>query len=517
MRIKLRTEEKTNVKNSVGRLFFTIISILLQIGWIVILMIYLNNYSTIISTTTSILALLLVLRIYGMHTNAAFKMPWIILILVFPILGLSMYFLFGNSFSGRVMAKRYALINDELALAKIQDLPILDELERSDPFLANQARYIYNYGKYPIFQNTDIEYYPDALLGLNAQLIALQEAKSYIFMEYHAIEESKAFFKIKDILAKKVKEGVIVRIFYDDIGSIGFINQDFIKRMEMEGIECRVFNPIGPILHMFMNNRDHRKITIIDGTIGFTGGYNLADEYFNLTHPYGYWKDTGIKMTGDAVRSLTLMFLEMWNSMKKTDLAYETYLCTTSYVAKEQGFVQPYADSPLDDEYMGENVYLNLIKSSKKSLFITTPYLIISDEMSRELGLAAKRGVDVRIVTPGIPDKKIIYQVTRSYYAGLVHSGVRIYEYTPGFIHAKQFLSDEETAIVGTINLDYRSLYHHFENAVLFSQCQAVKDVATDFNHIFDESLEVTLAYHAKRIPLLRIGQCILRLLAPLL
>lgn len=452
-----------------------------------------------------------------MHTNAAFKMPWIILILVFPILGLSMYFLFGNSFSGRVMAKRYAVINDELSLSKVQDSCILNQLEQNNPFLANQARYISDYGKYPVYQNTDVEFFSDAMLGLNAQLAALEEAKSYIFMEYHAIEESQSFFRIKDILTKKVKEGVEVRIFYDDIGSIGFINQDFIKRMEIEGIECRVFNPIGPILHMFMNNRDHRKITVIDGTIGFTGGYNLADEYFNLTHPYGYWKDTGIKVTGDAVKSLTLMFLEMWNSMKKSDLTYDKYLCTTSYIAKEQGFVQPYADSPLDDEYMGENVYLNLIKSSKKTLFITTPYLIISDEMSRELGLAAKRGVDVRIVTPGIPDKKIIYQVTRSYYAGLVHSGVRIYEYTPGFIHSKQFLSDNETAIVGTINLDYRSLYHHFENAVLFSQCQAVKDVVADFNHIFDVSLEVTKTYRAKRLPLLRIGQCILRLLAPLL
>lgn len=517
MRITVRTEEKTNVKNSIGRLFFTIISILLQIGWIVILMIRLNNYSAIISTGTSILALLLVLRIYGMHTNAAFKMPWIILILVFPILGLSMYFLFGNSFSGRVMAKRYALINEELSSQKVQDPIILNKLELSNPFLSNQARYIFDYGKYPVYQNTDVEFFSDATLGLNAQLAALEEAKNFIFMEYHAIEESESFFRIKDILSKKVKEGVEVRIFYDDIGSIGFINQDFIKRMEIEGIECRVFNPIGPILHMFMNNRDHRKITVIDGTVGFTGGYNLADEYFNLTHPYGHWKDTGVKMTGDAVKSLTLMFLEMWNSMKKNDLTYDKYLCTASYSAMEQGFVQPYADSPLDDEYMGENVYLNLIKSSKKTLFITTPYLIISDEMSRELGLAAKRGVDVRIVTPGIPDKKIIFQVTRSYYAGLVHSGVRIYEYSPGFIHSKQFLSDDESAIVGTINLDYRSLYHHFEDAVLFSQCQAVKDVGTDFNHIFDISLEVTQTYRAQRLPLLRIGQCILRLLAPLL
>lgn len=513
----MRAEEKTNVKNSIGRLFFAIISISLQIGWIVTLILRLNNYSAIISTVSSLLALLVVLRIYGMHTNAAFKMPWIILILVFPVLGLCMYSLFGNSFSSKVMAKRYEEINHELDQITVQNPLIIDELEEKDFFLASQSRYIYNYGHYPLFQNTDIEFYNDALKGLEAQLLALENAKHFIFMEYHAIEESDAFLRIKAILAKKASEGVEVRIFYDDIGSIGFINRDFIKRMEKYGIQCRVFNPILPIFHVFMNNRDHRKITVIDGTIGFTGGYNLADEYFNITHPYGHWKDTGIKLRGDAVKSFTVMFLEMWNSMKKTDVDYQKYLGDSNYIAKEQGYIQPYADSPLDDEYMGENVYLNLIKSSKHQLYITSPYLIISDEMSRELGLATKRGVDVRIITPGIPDKKIIYQVTRSYYAGLVHNGVRIYEYTPGFLHSKQFLSDSVTAIVGTINLDYRSFYHHFENAVLFTQCKAVKDVQKDFEQIFEVSYEVTEKYQDKRLPLLRIGQCILRLLAPLL
>lgn len=212
-------------------------------------------------------------------------------------------------------------------------------------------------------------------------------------------------------------------MFYDEVGSIGFIDRGFIRRMEEIGIQCRVFNPVVPVLKPFMNNRDHRKITVIDGQVGYTGGYNLADEYFGITHPFGHWKDTGLRLTGDAVQSLTLMFLEMWNAMEDTDASYTRYLPDITYKASRPGFVQPYADSPLDDEYMGENIYLNLIQSAKHYLYIATPYLIISDEMTRALCLAAQRGVDVRILTPGIPDKKLVYRMTRSYYAGLVRRG----------------------------------------------------------------------------------------------
>lgn len=315
----------------------------------------------------------------------------------------------------------------------------------------------------------------------------------------------------------RAAHGVEVRIFYDDVGSIGFINHDFRKRMEENDIACRVFNPIIPVLSVFMNNRDHRKITVIDGKVGFTGGYNLANEYFNITHPYGHWKDTGIRLEGDAVKSLTVMFLEMWNAVKKTDQDYQKYLPETDYQAKQDGFIQPYADSPLDDEHVGESVYMNLIAHAKKEIYFTTPYLIITDEMNRALGLAAKRGVDVRIVTPGIPDKKLIYKVTRSYYAGLVRQGVRIYEYTPGFIHAKQCVCDGEAATCGTINMDYRSLYLHFENGAFLYNCDAVKEMRKDFEHIFTESTEVTEKYKSGRSAVLRGTQCLLRLFAPLM
>jgi cardiolipin synthetase len=271
-----------------------------------------------------------------------------------------------------------------------------------------------------------------------------------------------------------------------------------------------------PFLNIFMNNRDHRKITVIDGKVGFTGGYNLAEEYFNRTHPYGYWKDTGIMLTGDAVRNLTVMFLEMWNAVRKTDMDYDKYLPKVEYTAKEQGFVQPYADSPLDHETTGENVYMNLIKNAKHEIFFTTPYLIITDEMSRELRMAARRGVDVRIVTPGIPDKKMVYQMTRSYYSELARNGVRIYEYTPGFIHAKQCVCDGESATVGTINMDYRSLYLHFENGVLMYHYDAVAEIRKDFEDIFAASTEVTEKYNGRKSVPARMGRGVLRLFSPL-
>ena len=541
--MKMRAEQKTAVKNSIGRLVFVALSVLLQVIWICVQAMKLNRYSTWISVATSVLTLVVVVLLYGRRTNAAFKMPWIILILAFPVLGLGMYLLFGRKEATRLVRERFERIDQSLDGLLIQDKAVRIKLQQTDRMAANEAAYIWNYAKYPIYQNTDVVFYKEASEGIEAQKQALNQAKHFIFMEYHAIEDKQSFGELKEILARKAKEGVEVRLFYDDIGSIGFINTDFIQRMEAEGIQCRVFNRLMPVLNVFMNNRDHRKITVIDGKIGFTGGYNLADEYFNITHPYGYWKDTGVRLEGDAVRSLTVMFLEMWNAIKGTDTDYTPYFLQDGAQPHEaglagsvadrdvgaaqsdaniaadsaSGFVQPYADSPLDGEPGGENVYMGVVKAASEYVYFTTPYLIISDEMSRELCLAAKRGVDVRIVTPGIPDKKLVYRVTRSYYAQLASAGVRIFEYTPGFLHAKQCVSDDVTATVGTINLDYRSLYFHFENGVFLHRCEAVRKVREDFEDIFPVCREVTEQYAKKQSAAMKFGQCVLRLIAPLL
>lgn len=292
--------------------------------------------------------------------------------------------------------------------------------------------------------------------------------------------------------------------------------------MREQGIQCRVFNPLKVVVNMFMNNRDHRKITVIDGRVGFTGGYNLADEYFNITHPYGYWKDTGIKLTGDAVRSLTASFLTMWNAIDHTDSQadYDKYLdaADNTYKAVDsECYVQPYSDNPLGQDRIGEDVYLNILKNAKDYVYITTPYLIITDEMERELRLAVKRGVDVRIVTPGIPDKKMVYKITRSYYEPLCSAGVRIYEYTPGFCHAKQWVSDDEVSVVGTINMDFRSLYLHFENAVFTYNKGLAAKVKKDMLNNFEAGREVTKDYAKDVIRPLKLGTCILRMISPLL
>lgn len=509
--------KRESVKNGIGRALFVALSLVLQVGWVVALLMKLGDYYAYISFLTSLLALAMVLRIYGRYENANIKTSWIILILLAPVFGLCLYFLCGRTGATAAMRRRFDVVLRDLADKLPQDHAVMGALEQRDMAIANQARYVKRYANYPIYQNTDVDYYARAEDGIEAQKAALRRAEKFIFMEYHAIEDGVSFHEVEEILVEKAHQGVEVRLIYDDMGSIGFISHPFLKRMREKGIQCRVFNPLLPVLNVVMNNRDHRKITVVDGQVGFTGGYNLADEYFNLTHPFGHWKDTGVRLTGDAVRSLTVTFLEMWNAIKRSDGDCDGYLPPSTHTAAEGGYVLPYADSPLDDERVGENVYMNLVKNAKRYVYIMTPYLILDDEMNQELGLAAKRGVDVRVMTPGIPDKKLVYKVTRSYYAGLVRNGVRVYEYTPGFLHAKQFVCDDEAAAVGTINLDYRSLYLHFENGVYLYGCQAVLDIRRDFDETFPLCRDVTESYLGRRSAALRLGQCLLRLFAPLM
>lgn len=512
------TEEKREaIPNSVSRMLLAGIGVLLQVLWIFWLALKLNDYSTAIQVCTSVLTFLITLRIYGLHINSAYKISWIILILLFPIFGLTIYLLFGRSGAVSVMRRRFG---ENMTMLRRYHAPILQQrraLPYPDRITRNHARYLQDRAGYPAYDNTDVTFYGDTCEALEAQKTALRSAEKFIFMEYHAIEDASAWQELEDILAERAAHGVEVRVFYDDVGSIGFINSKFVKKLAGRGIQCRRFNPVIPILNVFMNNRDHRKITVVDGRVGFTGGYNLAEEYFNRTHPYGQWKDSGIRLEGDAVRGLTLIFLELWGATQKAAPEVERYLPDVPYTARENAVVLPYADNPLDDEATGENVYLNMIRSAKDYVYITTPYLILSDEMQRTLRLAASSGVDVRIITPGIPDKKLIFSVTRSYYAQLAAGGVQIYEYTPGFIHAKQFVADDKAAAVGTINLDYRSLYLHFENGCWFCGCQAVQDVRADFEALFPQCENVTPQYSGQRSLALRGVQCVFRLFSPLM
>ena len=503
------------MRRNTGRVMFALVSLILQVWWLYGWLVAIRNYNAFMTAFSTVVSLTIVLRIYGKYNNSAFKMPWIIIILTAPVLGLSLYFLYGRNDLTRKKRRLYAEIDRELFPLMEQDPAVIEALESEDYALANQCRYTAVYGHYPVYCNTDLDYYPDGMEGLKAQVEALRKAEHFIFMEYHAIEDREGFGLLKEVLMERAAAGVEVRVIYDDFGSIGFLNRGFPKKMAAYGIQCRVFNPIYFTFNIFMNNRDHRKITVIDNKVGFVGGYNLANRYFHLEEVHGYWKDAGIRLEGDAVRNLSISFLEMWNAIKHTDSDYSPYLLPYDYQAAEQAFVQPYSDSPLDGEHVGENVYMNMIKNAKHYIWFTTPYLIITDEMSKELRLAAKRGVDVRIITPGVPDKKMIFEVTRSYYGHLVRDGVRIYEFTPGFCHAKQCVCDDEAAVIGTINLDYRSLYLHFENGCWIHGSHVVKEMREDFLKTFMQCEDVTLKYKTRSYAL-RIGQCILRLFAPL-
>ena len=489
------TEEKReSIPNSVNRMLFAGIGVILQVAWICWLAIKLNDYSTAIQVCTSVLAFLITLRIYGLHINSAYKISWIILILLFPVFGLTIYLLFGRAGAVSVMRKRF---NSNLALLRSYHAPLLAQrraLPYPDRTARNHAHYLQTRAGYPAYDNTDVTFYGDTCAALEAQKEALRSAEHFIFMEYHAIEDASAWQELEDILAERAAHGVEVRVFYDDVGSIGFITSAFVKKLESRGIQCRQFNPVIPILNVFMNNRDHRKIMVIDGKIGFTGGVNLADEYINRLVRFGYWKDSGVRLEGPGAGALANIFLTFWKAQyPEEDIDIDRDLPAAAPVPTDC-LVQPFADSPVDREAVAKNVYLELINQAQRRLQICTPYLILDNDLLACLRLAAKRGVDVRIYTPGVPDKPTIYQLTRSYFPHLLRAGVRIFSYTPGFLHAKTWLVDDRIAAVGTVNLDYRSLYLHFENSVLIYGGAVLDDVRRDLAEIERESAEVKLA-----------------------
>lgn len=512
-------EGQAETQNGVKRLMFVMIAIVLQIVVYAAVFLLLESYATWINILIHIFAIILVLSIYSQNKTSAMKVPWMLLILAVPILGVALYFFTGFNGTTKKMRERYNAVDKQLFPLLPKNEEVEEHLNKYDKRIGNIASYIHDRSLYPAYENTDITYYDDAAAGLEAQKADLRRAERFIFMEYHAIENAESWQALQEILEERVAAGVEVRVFYDDMGSIGFINTDFVDLLESRGIRCRVFNPFTPGLNLFLNNRDHRKITVVDGKVGYTGGYNLANEYFNITHPYGEWKDTGVRLEGDAVKSLTVAFLEMWNAgvdSETNDTDFAQYLPDYDYQAKEHAFVVPYADTPMDEEQVGEDVYISVAECAQEYAWFVTPYLIITDEMTHAFGLAAKRGVDVRIITPGIPDKKTVYSVTRSYYHGLVRNGVRIYEWTPGFIHAKMSIADDALATCGTINLDYRSLYHHFENGCLYAGCDAVLKTRQDFEATFAQCREVTEEYKNPEVTK-KLSQMVLRLFAELL
>lgn len=497
------------------RVVITALFIVIQAVLLIDIIWKLNNYFVYFYAASVLLSLLMLLAIINGKSNPAYKIAWLIPILLMPVFGGLFYIVFGSNHTGRYIREKMRQIGDEMT-EPLKQANMESGIEKMPLDVVNQSRYISQWAYSPPYRNTTTEYLPMGEIKFERMVEELKKAKQYIFLEYFIIQEGKMWNTILDILKEKVKEGVDVRLIYDDMGCIMTLPTGYDKKLREMGIKCSIFNPFVPILSSKFNTRDHRKICVIDGNVGFTGGINLADEYINEYEKHGHWKDTAIMLKGEAVFSLTAMFLSMWDYLNEVEDDYSKYY-PTEWDTNAQGFVQPFTDNPLDDEAVGETVYLNLINKAKKYVYITTPYLILDSEMATALSAAAKSGVDVRIITPHVPDKWYVHAVSRAYYEMLVEAGVKIYEYTPGFVHAKTFVVDDEYAVVGTINLDYRSLYLHFECAVWMYQTTSVAEVRDDFFKTQNMSQEITLEQCRNVSFLRRLGRSLLRVFAPLM
>ncbi len=503
---------------ALNRVVITALIVLLQIGFFMLELFRWGNYYVEIAFFLRLLSFGAVVYIIVKSSNPAVKLAWVVPILLFPLFGGVLYLAFGHVLIPRKLRNSINRTHELVKKSLVQDETIIGKLEQENIMIANQCRYLQQYGYSPVWENTSTLYFPEGELYWKKLLEDLENAEKFIFLEYFILGEGTMWNTVLDVLERKVKQGVEVRLLYDDVGSVFLLPKKYYEIIEAKGIQCVAFNRLIPFMSLILNNRDHRKIVVIDGKVGYTGGINMSDEYINYTHPHGdHWKDAGIRIEGEAVQNFTVVFLQMWNMSRYTEEDYSKYFYRFEKKPPDNGYVQPYVDTPLDGEVVGENVYLNMIGYAKRYLYIFTPYLVVDYEMTTQLQLAAKRGVDVRIVTPGVPDKKTIYWLTQSNYQNLIEAGIKIYQYTPGFIHSKCVICDDEIAAVGTINFDYRSFYHHFECGIFMYQVSALKDIKKDMEETFAVSEEITLEWCKKKFVKTNIIGPVLKLFSPLL
>ena len=512
---------KKVIKLLFNRIFYVVLAMLLQLIWLFLLVWKLAEYSKYISLAIAVISVISVLWILNKRINPSYKLGWTMLIMAFPVFGLLLYMLFGQSRIADHMQIQYEKIRKESLPYLQSDPEIYEKIEAEDPSAAVQSEYICHLSAFPAHEHTEAEYFQVGDDMFPVLVRELEQAEHYIYIEYFIINDGVMWRTILDILEKKAAEGVDVRLIYDGFGCLTTLPHKYDQFLQEKGIKCKVFNPFRPVLNIIQNNRNHRKICVIDGKTGFTGGINLADEYINQKERFGHWKDTAVVLRGEAVWNMTIMFLHMWHVINgiREPIDYERYLPHT-YHPEEfsgSGFIQPFSDTPLDGEVLGENIYLNIINRAKKYVYICTPYLIIDNEMMTALCLAAKGGVDVRIMTPGVPDKKMVFLLTQSFYEQLIEAGVKIYEYQPGFLHAKSFVCDDEIAVVGTINLDYRSLYLHFEDGVWIYKNKVIQDILDDFLETMRYCEPISIDFCKNRNIVIRGFQSVLRAFAPLL
>lgn len=505
------------LKRVVQRVILLVSSFILQIGVISFFLLKYSESFFDFYLASLTLSIIIVFIIINNKSNPSYKIAWIVPVMIFPIFGGLFYLLYGgNKLSTRGKLKM-VIQNIEMTNSLKQDDEIIKKIGDKSIYAKNQSEYILNYAKCPVYNNTETTYFKIGEEKFEALLRELKKAEKFIFLEYFIIQEGKMFNSILEILEEKAKQGVDVRLIYDDVGCIVTLPHNYKNTLEAKGIKCRVFNPIKPFFTRRLNNRDHRKIVVIDGDVGFTGGINLADEYINEYEKHGYWKDAGIMLKGDAVWNLTVMFLSMWDYIDNKEEDYIKFKPSKNKYYNSKGYVQPFDDSPLINEPIGETVYLNLINKAKDYIYINTPYLIIDNEMATALKIAAKSGVDIKIVTPYIPDKKFVHAVTKSYYESFIKDGIEIYEFTPGFMHAKTFVVDDEYGVVGSINLDFRSLYLHYECGVWLYKTDSIKSMKDDYLETLKRCHKVTMEECKNTSSIRKVLRLIIRMFAPLL
>lgn len=504
------------VQKLILRRMFVALLILAQIAVIVLTVVSGGKVARVITTTTELLSVFIVLYIVSKKEKPAYKLVWILLVLAMPVFGVLLYLVIKFQTSRRLFSKRLGQIETSTRPLMAMGGDCLEQAVQACAPYERDIRYLQEHAQFPVYAKTTTQYYSPGEKMLPLLLADLETAQHYIFMEYFIMQEGKMWNSVLEVLERKAKQGVDVRVMFDDMGCFLTLPTDYAKQLQKKGIKARVFNPFMPVLSSVQNNRDHRKIASIDGKIAHTGGINMADEYINEYEKHGHWKDSGIRLEGDAAWSLTVIFLQLWNlgglNANHDDIAsffpWKDQPCPDVH----DGYVIPYADSPLDSEDVSEHVYLQIINQARKTLYIATPYFIVDDNILSALRLAAKSGVDVRLMTPAVWDKHLVHMTTRSYYRDLVEGGVKVYEYTPGFVHSKVFVADGKVATVGTVNLDFRSLYLHFECGVWMCGSSAVKQAEIDYLETLKKCKPIALQDCKNTLI-----QEILRIFAPLL
>lgn len=503
-----------------GRTMLVVLTLALQIGLLVAVFSSLQSVQGMLPLYYVLLLLLYgatILHLVNKRSEPTTKITWILLVVLAPPVGLALYLFVEMDVGHRVLNRRLSEEMEKTAALLPERMAVPEGAFEAAPELAGLAHYTWDNGRFPVYGKTDVRYLSSGEASLEAMLKDLRAAKDFIFLEFFIIQEGYMWGRVLKVLEDKVREGVEVRVMYDGTCALFRVPYRYPEMLEKLGIRCRMFSPIRPVISAHYNNRDHRKILVIDGRVAYTGGVNLADEYVNKIHPFGHWKDVSLRLEGEAVRSFTLMFLQMWN-VTGSGGGYARYLDAPAAGSVDApGWVLPYGDNPVDNERVGELVYTDILSRAQRYVHIMSPYLILDTEMLAALTFAAKRGVEVCLLLPHIPDKRYAFALAKTHYAELLQAGVRIFEYTPGFVHAKVFVSDDCKAVVGTINLDYRSFYLHFECAAYLRDMPAVADVEADFQATLAKSQEITTE-DLKRIPFLtRLAGWLLKVVAPVM